>query len=183
MFKRVVLLLSISFILFSLTTKSGFEEEEKILWSPTKKLKWDDFKGEVDTTKALVGAVTCSEIKIIDSRLTNKIPILTIGCYFIKNRSWKIVTDDYSLAHEQLHFDISEIFARKIRKSIDSLNKKKIENPNQYQKVIDFYLKNLENYQDLYDNEVYFNEKKQALWSNKIASELLKYKKWAYLGE
>lgn len=181
MFKRVAFLFLISFILFSLTTKNSFEDEEKILWSSSKKLIWEDFKGEVDTTKALIGAITCSEIKVIDSRLINKIPVLKVGCYFIKNRSWKIVTDDYSLNHEQLHFDISEVFARKIRKSLDSLNKKKIESFNQYQKVIDIYLNKLERYQDFYDNEVYFNEKKQAFWSKKVASELLKYKKWEYV--
>ena len=178
---KTLILFAISFTLISLNEKSNYEDENKILWSATKQLTWDDFEGIADTTDVFTGAMTYSEIKIDKSHLENKIPTLKVGCYFIKNRSWKIVTDDYSLGHEQLHFDITELFARKIRKSLDSLNKKKIEKTEQYQKVIDCYMKNLESYQDLYDNEVYFNEKKQAYWRKKIALDLVKYKKWEYI--
>lgn len=181
MARKILILFAISFSLISLNTKSNFEDENKILWSATKKLTWDDFKGIADTTDAFTGAMTYSEIKIDESHLENKIPVYKIGCYFIKNKSWRITNDAYSLSHEQLHFDIAELFARKMRKAYDSLNKKRIVNVEPYENIFNLYGNRLEKYQNLYDNEVYFNEKKQAYWGNKIASDLVKYKKWEYI--
>lgn len=181
MFKRILILSAISFLLFSLTTKKNFDDDEKIIWSENKKLTWDDFKGKIDTSKINVLAETCWEIKIIESRYDNKIPVFKLGSFFIKNKSWKITNDDYSLAHEQLHFDIAEIFARKIRKAYDSLNKKKIVDVDKYEAVFNLYIENCGEYNNIYDNEVYFNEKKQAYWGKKIASDLTKYKKWEYI--
>jgi predicted secreted Zn-dependent protease len=45
--------------------------------------------------------------------------------YFDKDQSWMMVKNAYVLQHEQIHFNISELYARKIRKSADSLSQKK----------------------------------------------------------
>jgi hypothetical protein len=180
MYKKMFILFLISFLLLSINTKRSFEEEEKILWKESEKLIWDDFKGKVDTSKINVLAETCWEIKIIESHYNEKVPVFEIGNFFIKNKSWKITNDDYSLAHEQLHFDIAEIFARNIRKSYDSLNKKKIVDVNKYEAIFNHNIESCGKYNTKYDNEVYFNNKKQAFWIKKVGVELARLKKYEY---
>ena len=159
------------------------DDPNKILWSSDRKLSWNDFKGLVDTSNVAVKAMTYSEIKIDGSYLKDSIHIYKVGCYFLTNRSWHVVNDSSTLSHEQLHFDISELFARKIRKSFDSLYVKRIVDVEKHEKLFNLYIQNCDKYQDLYDSEVYFNEKKQLFWKKKIAAELLKLKEWGYIPE
>jgi predicted secreted Zn-dependent protease len=42
-----------------------------------------------------------------------------VRCFFIKSKSWKKEgVSETLLQHEQLHFDIAELFARKLRKDL-----------------------------------------------------------------
>jgi hypothetical protein len=47
-----------------------------------------------------------------------------------------LVKNAYVLQHEQIHFNISELYARKIRKSADSLARKNITNLNIYRNMV-----------------------------------------------
>ena len=157
--------------------KFGVQDSDTIVWSGKNKLSWKDFSGVPDDPKVYVKASTASGIYMTRFGGIRNYHY-TVKSFFIKSKSWTKVKDDYNLKHEQLHFDISELFARKLRKSIDSLNKigikDKIVFKNKYKNV---YLK-MNNYQDKYDNEVYFNEIKQKEWINKIASELISLKEY-----
>jgi len=77
--------------------------------------------------------------------------------------------------------NIGELFARKIRKSFDSLNRKKIKQFDKYQDLFKSLNKERKMYNKLYDSEVYkindsetiiFNEEEQKKWQKKIAQEL-----------
>lgn len=151
---------------------------DTILWSSKYRLVWDDFKGLPDNPKAYVKALTMSGIYVRGIRAVGKIPKYNISSYFIKSASWTKAIDENNLKHEQLHFDISELYARKLRKSYDSLNSLRVIDRNPYRKVFDLNIINWDNYQDLYDSEVYFNEVKQREWINKVASELENLKKY-----
>jgi len=159
------------------------KDDDMILWLTKRKLVWDDFRGIPDTSRTNVGAVTQGAIEIIDSNWENEIPKYKIGCFFIKSKSWTRVNDSYSLAHEQLHFDIAELFARKIRKAFDSLNVKKNKDNERYQDIYNFYVAKSEKYQDLYDNQVYFNDFQQQQWIKKVGLELARLKKYEYISE
>ena len=52
----------------------------------------------------------------INYGITQFIFTYKINCRLSKNKSWVRYKSDYVLSHEQGHFDITEIFARKLNK-------------------------------------------------------------------
>jgi len=101
----------------------------------------------------------------------------------LESESWTRVNDESTLLHEQLHFDIDELFTRKIRKAFDSLNIKKVKDYQIYDNIYISYGEKCETYQKLYDNQVYFNDSKQQQWIKKVGAELLRLKKYEYIPE
>src|SRR2546423_4065612 len=85
---------------------------EYIPWRPARRLTWDDYQCDpVRNTDAVASTSTSLGIsyQLVDSKLTYH-----ITCGFSKSKSWGLLKTDYILAHEQGHFDITEIFARKL---------------------------------------------------------------------
>jgi predicted secreted Zn-dependent protease len=77
------------------------------------------------------------------------------------------------LSHEQLHFDISELFARKMRKIMAETrftSNARAEVKAIYKKV----LQDLSAFQSLYDHETNYSRdhQKQLAWNNKIKEAL-----------
>ena len=172
-------------IIFSLVsfTKAKYVDDntDQILWKSERKLVWDDFKGIADTSRTNVDAFTSYKIEITDSYFEKDIPKYKLSCFFIKSKSWTKTNTKQALDHEQLHFDIAEIFARKIRKAFDSLNLKKCSDTNKYNEVYYHLGKECDIYQDKYDNTVYFNDIQQKKWAKKIYTELERLKKYSYI--
>ena len=98
----------------------------------------------------------------------------------MKSKSWTKTNDKIALQHEQLHFDIAEVYARKIRKAFDSLNIKKCKTEYIYNGIYIRLGKACEEYQDKYDSEVYFDSIQQKKWGSKVTLELERLKKYAY---
>jgi len=165
------LLIAINFI----SINKNPEIDDKVLWGD-KIIEWSDFVGSpplgYNTT---TGAVTTARIEMVKPRQQRfTIPKIEVFCYFIKSKSWTVVKDDYSLAHERLHFDISELYARKIRKAFDSLNKAEVVDVSKYKDCWNSYIIQVGEYHDLYDNEVYGDKIRQMEWEKNIKSELIK---------
>jgi predicted secreted Zn-dependent protease len=107
-----------------------------------------------------------------------------VKCFFDRTKSWtKDKKSAYLLSHEQLHFDITELFVRKLRKQLASLG-------NDCQKLNDYvekyYNENYKEYvayQAAYDRESEhsIDKKKQAYWEQKVAQELEVLKPFASL--
>ena len=99
-----------------------------ICWQPGVKLRWKDFEAHRSPAQAAyprqatLAACCTSEIAILPYRDAHDRPTLLVESFFIKSKSW--VRDSTRadsklvLAHEQLHFDINELYARKIRLKI-----------------------------------------------------------------
>jgi hypothetical protein len=122
MIKKIIILIIICFaFFFSIGGKDYFDD--KIFWSPEKKLTWLDFKGTPDTLKMeKEQASTSTQIAVTIKNEKTKIYFYA-PCYFEKEKSWTINdTSQALLDHEQLHFDISEIYARSLRKDLLELN-------------------------------------------------------------
>lgn len=97
-------------------------EIDKIEWSENKKLTWADFRGPRTKSGSYV-ASTASGISFSYSHQETNGKIdydYTIACHFYPDDSWYDAAhaSDYILKHEQTHFDISELHARKLRKQI-----------------------------------------------------------------
>ena len=80
--------------------------------------------------------------------------------------------------HEQLHFDITELYARKIRKRFKELQDMGETDYEEYVKIYYELEKELDAFQQKYDSEVYFREQNQKEWIEKIAKELEELKEY-----
>ncbi len=89
-----------------------------------------------------------------------------VTCNFSKTKSWGLVKTAYILAHEQGHFDITEIYARKLHEALQSysFNKKNYKQDvnRAYQKIV----MEKEAFQEMYDKQTDHSRKKkeQAAW-------------------
>ncbi len=141
-------------IFFSFETAAqdtSFENDSIIYWSEDRKLSWDDFKFKTDTTQKVIGkALATSQTNI---QFINSTKNTIVIAYFSKVQSWSITRIDDVLEHEQLHFDIAELFARKIRKAISELKKKNIVDQNYYD-IYEKYRKEWEEYNKLFDSGI-----------------------------
>ncbi len=151
------------------------QDEQFIEWSPDKRLTWNDYLAKPSSASdaaAITSTALGLEYHIRNNTLTYK-----IICRFSKTRSWGKYKTDYILQHEQGHFDITEIFTRKLEKTIKEYNF----NSQRFKKDLDKIYKKImdekEEFQNQYDVETDYsrNKEKQAEWLKKIEKELLKY--------
>ncbi len=96
------------------------KNENLIVWTKETIVNWGFFQGEITDKKTYdnshVGAVTCSWINYQWQRNDSIVMIKTYSVMDTK-KSWVKKTDknDEILNHEKRHFDISEIYARKLK--------------------------------------------------------------------
>jgi hypothetical protein len=101
-----------------------------IAWQKNYVLSTKDFKGKIDKNSSF-NANTNTVIKF---KMSEEDTIKTIiTAYFDKQKSWiKPLTPDKVIEHERLHFDLTEIYAREIKKRIiytiknENTDKKKV---------------------------------------------------------
>lgn len=149
------------------------QEEEAILWSPEYRLSWEDFKGNPPAS-GRVAATTASGISYyFSSTETNGVMDVdfTVRTYFYPQKSWYIpeICNEVILSHEQLHFDIAEMFARKMREQLEATrftSNIKAEVREIYQQIN----KELAEFQRLYDKETDFsrNVAQQRAWNDAV---------------
>ena len=153
------------------------QEEGVVLWTPNKKLAWSDFKGKPSNISN-AAAITASGISYNFSAQGTKDKMeldFKVDTHFYPNKSWykpKLANLNI-LSHEQLHFDISEVFARKLRQI---LTKTKFTN-NAKSEIKEIYkniLRELNDYQNQYDAETNFSRDtvQQLIWNKKIEKAL-----------
>ena len=158
---------------------SGFSQEldESYLWDPQKKLKWSDFRGRIPPD-VIPAATTASGISYRYSANLRHHEVeldFEVSAFFYPNESWyrPEVCDDLILSHEQLHFDIAELYARKMRFRLE----RTAFSENVKEEIRDIYqeiLKELKEFQEKYDWETNFsrNREAQLRWNSRIAEAL-----------
>ena len=154
-------------------------EDDHIKWQEDRKLTWDDFKAaplKIGNTAAMTTTHLGFSYNITNGKITYR-----IECRFEKKKSWGLVKNEWVLKHEQGHFDVAEIFARRLNKSISEYQF----NKNSFQKDLDAIYKSVvaekEKYQQQYDDETDYSriKQKQEEWLKKIEGELKQTKSWA----
>ena len=164
-------------LVFLVSTTVFSQEEEVIPWSADRKLQWSDFKGTFLKTE-WAAATTASSISYEFSSYEKDGRLYVdfkVGCEFYPNKSWyrPELCDSLILSHEQLHFDIAELHARKMRKTLAETKFTK----NIKEEVKEIYkaiIKELYIYQNKYDRETNFSRdlQKQLVWNQMIAKAL-----------
>ena len=181
------------FIGFISLMSFSFVKDDFILWQENKKLKIQDFKADnKDTIKVnrqqFLGAISAIRIEYsLFQRNKNSVPDFSIKTYFDPNESWMLLKNDYVLQHEQIHFDLTELYARKMRKSVESLRQKNVTNISIYRKKIQRWnaMKEKASNQFDADNQDYYikigqkilfqKNPKQEAWKKKVDRELFQY--------
>ncbi|THU33432.1 DUF922 domain-containing protein [Niastella caeni] len=143
-----------------------------IPWSASRKLTWSDFKGNPDphSTNA---ALTSSNINI-EFGYDDKGFQYSIKCSFDPNRSWVRIKNNDVLAHEQGHFDIAEIFARRLNKLMKAYRFNAKTAGTDVNKLYEGTMKQHREAQTQYDQETDYsrNKTKQEEWLKKITGDL-----------
>ncbi len=104
-----------------------------------------------------------------------------MSCVFDKTSSWGKIKTDYILSHEQGHFDIAEIFARKLYRILKNYTFNTRSSPKEIPALYRQLMKEEGEFQNQYDSETNFSRDKpqQAAWLEKIQQELDQLKEYA----
>ena len=121
--------------------------------------------------------MTWSTITLEPKKIDAGSIILNINAFFIKSQSWrqKDFTDDFVLGHEQTHFNIAEVYCRKLRKKISQAKYKDTKKAMQeIQKTYNETFAELKAYQKQYDVETKhsINKDEQIKWNKTVEAQL-----------
>ena len=147
--------------------------QDSINWRNTYQLKGSDFKGVPDTlsnTAALTSTIITYRLYKKDTEYK-----VVVYCYFLRQASWNLYKNNSTLLkHEQGHFDIAELFARKFRQALKNVNLNSYTINRDIDTILNRILLEKELLDSLYDKETDFcnNIKKQSFWSKKILKEI-----------
>ncbi len=153
-------------------------DENKIAWHENNQLSWDDYQGR----PILNGKFNAESSLQISYRLgitkqNDDVKInFTVNCLFDKESSWVNPKNKTNmlLEHEQLHFDIAEVYARRLRKKL-SESKFTIKNyKSKSSDIFDHNFKDYQKFQAYYDAETNHGIKqmKQTIWNKKVKTLL-----------
>jgi len=186
--KRILLLLLFSvFSLVVFSQNSPIKPKLKkfrndtIVWKPDSLLKPTDFKSR---SRGNALGFTASGIILYPDESGGAL-MFYVEAVFVKSKSFIAKNTEYVLKHEQMHFDITELYARKLRQKMKATDFKKVKNVvaelNKLFKKIDTeYQKE----QARYDKETEhgLNPAQQQVWNEDIAKRLKELDAYADTG-
>lgn len=154
-------------------------KEELLEWSDVRKLTWADYKANPDPDSDAAASTTTN--LGIDYKMTSRSFSYKIESRFSKSQSWGLHKTDYILSHEQGHFDIAEVFARKLNKKMSEYKFNAKTYQKDLQKIYEDVTKEKEDIQNKYDKETNHSIRKeeQVVWLKKIKLMLEEYTDWA----
>lgn len=160
--------------------------EKEFAWDKNRKLTWDDFRGPVreDMGDQVAAATFCGigfETNAIDSR-SNQVQVLVYNT-FMTNQSWarnEVKSNDI-LGHEQCHFDICELYTRKMRERMQHIDAPASQMKNVLNNIYDEVSKEYEARQERYEVETEHGliTDAQQRWVAQISRELNETTRWA----
>ncbi|TBN04917.1 DUF922 domain-containing protein [Hyunsoonleella flava] len=155
-------------------------DEPVMSWQEAYRLTWNDFKAKPKYSSSAVATAASGitfgfSIRESDDRVISF--TTEVHAHFYPEQSWYKPerADNHVLGHEQLHFDITELFARKFRKRI-SLLKTTNDVAKRLRAIHRNINKELAEFQNQYDTETDFSRdiEMQLQWELFIKKELKK---------
>ena len=153
------------------------QDEAAIRWEPGLRLTWSDFRGHPPSSKR-IAATTASGLSYSYTARGGPDGYeldFSVDTFFYPDKSWyhPELCDARVLSHEQLHFDISELFARRLRTRLRQgsfTGRVKAEVRGIFAEVN----RELSEFQDRYDRETDFsrNPEAQLAWNSALAKQL-----------
>ena len=167
---------AVIFLVFICSISSAYCQESFITWNDKKPLQWLDFSGPVKDSSTF-DAESFAEVKFTYTFNNLSDFKFEVNATFNKNTSWykKEMQSLSLLKHEQLHFDIAELFAKKLKDEFDNY----VYTANFRSEIAAIFEKKKVQYhlmQDKYDEETShsLNAEKQRQWEFAIRDELRK---------
>ena len=156
------------------------KDENRISWNANRRLTWDDFQADPEWWNNDIAAITSSVIQYKYSCENGKLNY-SVKSIFLMDESWvkkKAKTAHY-LAHEQLHFDVTEVFTRKLKEKL-SKHTFRCDEVKKFESITKDILTDWQNTQKRYDYQTRYslNKEKQDEWVAFIADILDAYDKY-----
>jgi hypothetical protein len=152
---------------------------DAVAWSAARPLTWTDFRG-APPSGGTEGAQTAYSL-FYGLRCTRDLFQFQVTAGFLPRTSWVkpavLASADESrrtLAHEQTHFDLSEVYARRMRKHFADLFRPCDQPLDQWRAVAQQYIRDETSAQGRYDNETRHGlvAARQQAWSLDVAEQL-----------
>jgi hypothetical protein len=156
----------------TVTSINKEESSEFIPWVVRRNLNWEDFQCAPKRNTDAVASTSTSlglSYQVSHGELNYE-----ITCNFSKLKSWGLVQNDYILAHEQGHFDITELFARKLHESLSKYQFNKRTYRDDINRIYQDVVAQKEEMQQAYDGETDHSRKRriQSEWHEAIEKML-----------
>jgi hypothetical protein len=177
--KRAVHYFSVLVLLCSSSLFAQRTDEELLRWSSERRLTWNDYRGRPDPSSDAAASTTT--YLGIDYKFSSNGFTYKIDSRFSQSRSWGLHKTEYILSHEQGHFDIAEVFARKLHKKMSEYKFDRKNYQKDLKKIYDDVIEEKEETQNNYDKETRhsINRQKQAEWLKRIEEMLEEYSDYA----
>jgi hypothetical protein len=153
-------------------------------WKAERPLNWADFvfrdirRGD-QQSYALTSVIHSVRGDIKDGK-----PNFEVRVLFVKKDSWTTSSGNRALlAHEQLHFDLAELYGRKIRKQFVAMGAQGIETLGDYKKSVKVLLNEFKRKSVSYDKETKHGriEEEQKEWERYVKAELERLNEYKYI--
>jgi hypothetical protein len=180
--KKIVFLICLAIL-----TTAFYEgsESKYLFWKPDTKLRWSDFQGHIKPEDD--AAASASYIGFFHTIKKCSHPdsiILDTRAYFNKNRSWVKVpaVNPSLLLHEQLHFDLAELYSRRFRKAIQGMTFSASSYVHCIDSVYKSYSESGDSTHVLYDIETNhgLDKASQETWNEYVKSNLTQMNQWEF---
>lgn len=176
------LLLSVAMLGFAPSETGGERDQsQEIRWKPGQKLSWTDFKGSPQKFTSM-DAMTESGI-VFTWKCDYRGFQSEVYAMFDMQKSWvrRSEASGYLLRHEQAHFDITELHARKLRKRLGQITNPCRLGRGGIDRIAKKVYQESSDMQNQYDAETYHSkyERAQREWLEKIQGELKSLERWA----
>lgn len=148
-------------------------------WSGSRRLRWADFAGAAPAANG-EGALTAYSIFYGVQCAGERFQFLALAG-FLSRDSWvrpEVLADkaqsDRTLHHEQTHFDLTEVFARRLRKAFSDMYQPCRRADGDLDALASQYIRQEKGEQQRYDDETRHGlaATEQAAWDRQVASDL-----------
>ena len=147
--------------------------EKEIVWNPTRRLTRADFKASTESRPFEAATSSNIRYRYFGRMFQGKVQFIVETVFDCQNSYFKGTQDpERTLAHEQGHFDITEITARRFTKAIKEQVADTKELDLKQEAIYRQVMTEGQALQDKYDSEVDTDSSKQPAWLATIAREL-----------
>ena len=180
-FPKAALPLLILILAAGITSAQRIKGKQFIYWDEQDKISWEDFRGTAwgKSVQGIPGTAAVSRVGIKREYFRSNESSDTISLMFRTtfnrflssvNPNWK--TARY-LEHEQLHFDMTELLARKMRRAYILADLNIPAEKKKFPKIIRSLTEEYKTQQEVFDKDSYTSAEKQKEWRVMIDKELL----------